>query len=84
MVYLYAFIFILSLGAGYGFARLNAFSPVQQIMSIAVAGFIGSSIIALMFSFLYFFRQENDTEKIERLQQEVARLKQRKEIKRIE
>jgi len=48
---------------------------------VGVAGFLGSSIIALIFSYLYFFQKETDTDKIKRLVQEINQIK---EIKRIE
>ncbi len=81
MKYVFAIIFILSLAAGYGVSYINGLSLTGTVISLAVAGFAGSSIIAFIFVFLYFFEPETDKEKIERLKAEINQLK---DIKRLE
>jgi uncharacterized membrane protein (DUF485 family) len=81
MVIMFGVIFILSLVAGGAFGYINQMPLFDTLVCVGVAGFIGSSIIALIFSYLYFFQKETNTDKIERLVQEINQIK---EIKRIE
>mgnify|MGYP001011926247 CR=1 FL=1 len=81
MALIFGFIFILSLAAGWAFGSINQMSLFDTIICVVVAGFMGSSIVALIFSFLYFFQKETDKDKIMRLQQEINQIR---EIKRIE
>ncbi|WP_022668791.1 hypothetical protein [Desulfospira joergensenii] len=83
MIYVFTFIFILSLAAGWTLARFMELSASGTLACLAGAGFAGSSIIALVFVFLYFFHKETDKEKIERLQEEIKAMKKRP-VKRIE
>ena len=84
MKYIFTAIFILSLGGGWAFARFLDLSTAATLACLAGAGFIGSSIIALLFAFFYFFYEETDKEKIERLQEEIAELKKDNALKRLE
>ena len=84
MVYIYSLIFIITMALGGTFAWMENYTPVQWVMAMTISGFIGSSIIALMFTFFYFFRKETDQEKVQRLEDEVIRLKQQKQLKRLE
>ena len=81
MYIIFGAIFILSIAAGWAFGHIQQMPLFETLICIMVAGFIGSSIIALIFSYLYFFQKETDVDKIQRLQQEINQLK---EIKRIE
>ncbi|RLB88742.1 MAG: hypothetical protein DRH26_12985 [Deltaproteobacteria bacterium] len=81
MVMIFGVIFILSLAAGWAFGYINQMPLFDTFVCVGIAGFISSSIIALIFSFLYFFQKETDSDKIQRLVQEINQLK---EIKRIE
>ena len=81
MYIIFGAIFILSLTAGWGYGHINQLPLFETMICIMVSGFIGSSIIALIFSYLYFLQKETDMDKIERLQQEINQIK---EIKRIE
>jgi Co/Zn/Cd efflux system component len=73
-------IFIISIASGWGIGYLNQMSLLATIVSIMVAGFIGSSIIALIFSYLYFLQKETDSDKIDRLKQEINQIKEIKQI----
>jgi divalent metal cation (Fe/Co/Zn/Cd) transporter len=73
-------IFIISIALGWGIGYLNQMSLLATIVSIVVAGFIGSSIIALIFSYLYFLQKETDSDKVERLKQEINQIKEIKQI----
>jgi len=81
MYIIFGAIFILSLVAGWAIGHIQQMPPFETLICIVVAGFIGSSIIALIFSYLYFLQKETDVDKIQRLKQEINQLK---EIKRIE
>lgn len=81
MYIIFSAIFILSIAAGWAFGHIQQMPLFETLICIMVAGFMGSSIIALIFSYLYFFQKETDVDKIQRLQQEINQLK---EIKRIE
>lgn len=81
MYIIFSVIFIVSLTAGWGYGHINQMTLFETLICIMVSGFIGSSIIALIFSYLYFHQKETNGEKIERLQQEINNIK---EIKRIE
>ena len=59
MKYIFALIFILSLAAGAAFGYFNDYTWIGYTIAFAVSGFIGSSIIALLFSYLYFFQKEH-------------------------
>lgn len=58
---IFSIIFILSLAAGAAFGYYHHYTWVQYIISFAISGFIGSSIIALLFSYLYLFQKDADT-----------------------
>jgi hypothetical protein len=81
MYIIFSAIFILSLSAGWAFGYIRQMPVFETLICIMAAGFIGSSIIALIFSYLYFFQKETDADKIKQLQQEINQIK---EIKRIE
>ena len=81
MVIIFGVIFILSLAAGWAVGYINQMPLFDTFVCVGVAGFLGSSLIALIFSYLYFFQKETDTDKIKRLVQEINQIK---EIKRIE
>jgi len=85
MVIIFGVIFILSLVAGWAVGYINQMALFDTFVCVGVAGFLGSSIIALIFSYLYFFQKETDPDtdkdKIKRLVQEINQIK---EIKRIE
>lgn len=78
---IYTLIFIGSLAAGGMVAWLYHFTLLHTLVSLTVAGFIGSSIIALLFTFFFFFRKETDREKVVRLEQEILQLKQQSRAK---
>ena len=81
MYIIFGAIFIFSLAAGWGVGYIQQMSIFDTLICIMVAGFIGSSIISLIFSYLYFLQKETDGDKIKRLQQEINQIK---EIKRIQ
>ncbi len=81
ITFVFTIIFCLSIAAGWGFAYINGTDWIGYTVSIVIAGFIGSSIIALVFSWLYFFQKETDKEKIMRLKQEINELKGVKRLK---
>ena len=81
MTILFSIIFCISLAGGWAFAHLNGYSAWGVAASIICGGFIGSSLIALIFTWLYLFQKETDQEKIQRLRQEINELKA---VKRIE
>ncbi|MCG8637869.1 MAG: hypothetical protein MI863_28850 [Desulfobacterales bacterium] len=81
MYIVFSIIFILSLAGGAAWSYINNLTVFGTLICLTVAGFIGSSVIALIFSYLYFYQKETDKEKIRRLQEEINELK---EIKRIE
>lgn len=78
---LFSIIFVLSIAAGWAWSYTNGLSLGGTLVCLVVGGFIGSSIIAVIFSYLYFYQKETDKEKIQRLQLEINEVKQ---IKRIE
>ena len=80
MYILFSLIFLLSITAGAAWAYINEMTAVGYLASIAVSGFVGSSIIALVFSYLYFYQKATGKEKIQRLQQEINDMKQTKRI----
>ena len=59
MKFIFAFIFILSLTAGGAFGYYNHYNWVEYTIALAVSGFIGSSIIAILFSYLYLFQKDS-------------------------
>jgi len=81
MYIIFSIIFLLSIAGGAAWGYINSLTIAGYIMSLAVAGFAASGIIALIFSYLYFYHIETDEERIQRLQQEINDFK---EIKRIE
>jgi hypothetical protein len=81
MNFIFAFIFILSLTAGGAFGYYNQYDWIGYIFAFAVSGFIGSSIIAILFSYLYFF-QKDSVEQAPRPPEKNINLQQ--EIKKIE
>lgn len=81
MTIVFTIIFCLSLAAGAAWGYVTEASTLGYAVDMVIGGFLGSSIIALVFSWLYFFQKETDQEKIERLQQEINDLKG---IKRLE
>ena len=86
MTIVFTIIFCLSLAAGAALGYITQTDALGYAVNMVIGGFIGSSIIALLFSWLYFFQQETDQEKIERLKQEINELKgnQFKGVKRLE
>ncbi len=81
MYIIFGVIFILSLAAGLAVGYINQMTLFETLICLMVAGFVGSTLIALIFSYLYFYQKETDVDKIKRLQQEINQIK---EIKRIE
>jgi hypothetical protein len=81
MKFIFTFIFILSLTAGGFFGYYNHYDWIGYTITLAVSGFIGSSIIAIVFSYLYLFQKdwvEHDPMPPERTinhQQEIKRIK---------
>lgn len=59
MKLIFASIFILSLTAGGAFGYYNHFDWIGYTIAFAVSGFIGSSLIGILFSYLYFFQKEH-------------------------
>lgn len=58
MKLIFTFIFILSMAAGTALGYYKHYDWVGYTITLAVSGFIGSSIIALLFSYLYLFHKE--------------------------
>ncbi|WP_320045113.1 hypothetical protein [uncultured Desulfobacter sp.] len=56
---IFAVIFILSLTAGGAFGYYNNYNWIGYTIALAVSGFIGSSIIAIIFSYLYLFQRDS-------------------------
>ena len=81
MYILFSIIFILSLAAGWVWSYIHEMTLMGTLICLVVGGFAGSSIIAVIFSYLYFYQKETDKEKIQRLQLEVNEVKQIKRIK---
>ena len=81
MYIIFGGIFIFSIAGGWGVGHINQMPLFDTLICVVVGGFVGSSIIALIFSYLYFLQKETDGDKIMRLQQEINQIK---EIKRIE
>jgi len=81
MTIIFSIIFLLSIAGGAAWGYINNLTITGYLMSLAVSGFIGSGLIALIFSYLYFYQEETEKEKIHRLRQEINDIK---EIKRIE
>lgn len=77
---IFSLIFVFSLAGGWAWAHFKDFALAQTLVCMVTAGFIGSCLIALVFSYLYFWQQETDREKIQRLKQEINELKQVKKI----
>ncbi len=55
MITAFTMIFIVSLAGGAAWAYFNQLTVLGYAISLAVAGFIGSSIISLVFCYLYFY-----------------------------
>lgn len=81
MKWIYGAILTASLAMGGIIGYVTKMSPAGVVFSLAVSGFAASSVIAGIFTWRYFFYQETDTERIQRLQADINQLKQ---IKRIE
>ena len=62
MTRLYILIIILCMATGSGIALLREFSLVRFLISLTVAGFAGSCIIAAIFTYHYFFGKGTDEE----------------------
>lgn len=81
MKYIFAFIFILSLATGAAFGYYNHYTWVGYTITFAVSGFIGSSIIAILFSYLYLFKKDRveqvpvQPDKTINLQQDIKKIK---------
>ncbi|PIE62124.1 MAG: hypothetical protein CSA25_06810 [Desulfobacter postgatei] len=58
MKYTFVFIFVLSLTAGGVFGYYNHYGWIGYTIAFSVSGFIGSSIIAVLFSYLYLFQKD--------------------------
>ena len=83
MIIWYSLIFIFIMAGGGFFAYTHNFNMVEWIITIGISGFIGSSAVALLFSFFFFFRRENKAEKVERLKTEIQKTKQLNQLKRL-
>ena len=59
MKLLFSFIFILSLTAGGAFGYYSHYDWIGCTIALAVSGFVGSSIIAILFSYLYLFQKDS-------------------------
>ncbi|WDP88607.1 MAG: hypothetical protein HUN04_02155 [Desulfobacter sp.] len=59
---LFTLIFTLSIAGAAAWGYYNQLSVIGYIISLAVAGFIGSSLIALIFVYLYFYQTETAPE----------------------
>ncbi|MBA3009702.1 MAG: hypothetical protein KKF12_12370 [Proteobacteria bacterium] len=81
MYIIFGVIFIFSLTAGWAVGYFNQMPWFETFICIGIAGFLGSSLIAVLFSCLYFFQKETDGDKIKRLEQEINQIKQIKRIK---
>ncbi len=81
MYILFSIIFVLGLAGGWAWSYFNGMTLMGTLICLVIGGFIGSSIVAVIFSYLYFYQKETDKEKIQRLQLEINEVKQ---IKRIE
>ncbi len=82
MYIIFSIIFVLSLAGGAAWSYINNLAVFETLISMMISGFIGSSIIAVIFSYLYFYQKETDKEKIQRLQEEINEIQDIK--KRIE
>lgn len=81
MNFIFTLIFILALTAGGAFGYYNHYDWIGYTIALAVSGFIGSSIIAILFSYLYLFQRDSVEydpilpEKTGHDQQEIKKLK---------
>ena len=55
MIYIYSLIFIITMALGAGLAWYRAFTPLEWVICMTISGFIGSSIIALVCTFVFIF-----------------------------
>lgn len=82
MKFIFAFIFILSMAAGGAFGYYSHYDWIGYTITFAVSGFIGSSIIALLFSYLYLFQKDSveqvpiQPDKTINHQQEIKKIKE--------
>ena len=83
MIIWYSLIFIFTMAGGIFFASTHDFDLIEWVLTIGISGFIGSSAIALVFSFFFFFRRENEAEKVERLEAEIQKTKHSNQLKRL-
>lgn len=59
MKFIFAFIFIMCMAGGTAFGYYNHYNWPGYTITLAVSGFIGSSIIALIFSYMYLFQKDD-------------------------
>lgn len=80
MTVIFSIIFCLCIAAGWGWGYVNDMDVMGYAICIGTAGFLGSSLIAVIFSWLYFFQKETDKEKIQRLQAQINEIQEVKKI----
>ena len=78
MTALFSFIIVLSLVLGFIYGWLQDAGGIHMLISVIVAGFLGSCAAAIGFTYYYFTHEETDKEKIQRLKHEINQLKQEK------
>lgn len=78
MTVIFALIFVSSLILGFIYAWVNQIQGFVMVISIIVGGFFGSCLVAVLFTYLYFFHEETDKKKILRLKQEINQFKKEK------
>jgi uncharacterized membrane protein (DUF106 family) len=81
MTGLFSCIFIFSLILGFGYGWMNEFSGFQLLVCTSVSGFLGSCVVAILFTYLYFTHVETDKERIKRLKHEITQFKKKTSIK---
>lgn len=79
MTGLFSLIFIISLISGFAYGWINNFSGIEYFIPVVIGGFFGSSLIAILFSYLYFTQKETDEDTIKRLTNEIAQQKKEKQ-----
>lgn len=82
MKFIFTFIFILSLTAGGAFGYYNHYDWIGYTMVLAISGFIGSSIIAVLFSYLYLFQKDSVDQVLIPPDKTIIHQQEIKEIKR--
>jgi len=78
MIGLFILIFVSGLISGFVYGWFNQFSGLGLFIPVMAGGFIGSSVVAALFTYLYFTQIETDKEKIKKLRDEIALLKNEK------